>query len=50
VKSDGNRRKMSEVGLITQRYAIVLKGNDQKLEVSSNFERLRETVEFRWQP
>jgi hypothetical protein len=48
--SDGNRRKMSEVGLINQRYAIVLKGNDQKLEVSSNFERLREQVEFRWQP
>jgi outer membrane protein assembly factor BamB len=50
VMSDGNRRKMSEVGLINQRYAIVLKGNDQKLEVSSNFERLREQVEFRWQP
>ncbi len=50
VMSDGNRRKMSEVGLINQRYAIVLKGNDQKLEVSSNFERLRESVEFRWQP
>lgn len=50
VMSDGNRRKMSEVGLINQRYAIVLKGNDQKLEVSSNFERLREQVEFKWQP
>lgn len=50
VMSDGNRRKMSEVGLINQRYAIVLKGNDQKLEVSSNLERLREQVEFRWQP
>jgi hypothetical protein len=50
VMSDGNRRKMSEVGLINHRYAIILKGNDQKLEVSSNFERLRETVEFRWQP
>jgi len=50
VMSDGNRRKMSEVGLINHRYAIVLKGNDQKLEVSSNFERLREAVEFKWQP
>ncbi len=50
VMSDGNRRKMSEVGLICQRYAIVLKGNEQKLEVSSNFERLRESVDFRWQP
>jgi outer membrane protein assembly factor BamB len=48
--SDGNRRKMSEVGLINHRYAIVLKGNEQRLEVSSNFERLRESVAFRWQP
>ncbi len=48
--SEGNRRKMSEVGLICQRYAIVLKGNEQKLEVSSNFERLRESVDFKWQP
>ena len=50
VMSDGNRRKMSEVGIINQRYAIVLKGNDQKLEVSSNFERLRDTVDFKWLP
>lgn len=50
VMSEGNRRKMSEVGLINQRYAIVLKGNDQKLEVSSNFERLREAVDFKWLP
>lgn len=55
VMSDGKTRgetiiKMSEVGLINQRYAIVLKGNDQKIEVSSNFERLRETAEFKWRP
>jgi len=50
VMSDGNRRKMSEVGLVCQRYAVVLKGNDQKLEVSSNFERLRESVDFNWRP
>lgn len=50
VMSDGNRRKMSEVGIINQRYAMVLKGNDQKLEVSSNFERLRESVDFKWSP
>jgi hypothetical protein len=50
VMSDGNKRKMSEVGIINQRYAIVLKGNDQKLEVSSNFERLREAVDFKWLP
>jgi hypothetical protein len=41
VMSEGNRRKMSEVGLINQRYFIVLKGNEQKLEVNSN---------FRWSP
>jgi len=50
VMSDGNRRKMSEVGIINQRYAIVLKGNDQKLEISSNFERLRKAVDFKWKP
>jgi len=55
VMSEGNRRKMSEVGVINQRYAIVLKGNDQKLEISSNFERLRvpaaeDPPNFRWQP
>jgi hypothetical protein len=55
VLSDGNRRKMSEVGLINQRYLIALKGNDQKLEVSSNLERLRmpqatDPPNFRWQP
>jgi outer membrane protein assembly factor BamB len=46
---------MSEVGVVHQRYLIVLKGNEQKLEVSSNFERLRvpsvtERSNFRWQP
>ena len=41
VMSDGNKRKMSEVGVINQHYLIVLKGNEQKLEVNSNQERLR---------
>jgi outer membrane protein assembly factor BamB len=55
VMSEGNRRKMSEVGLINQRYEIVLKGNDQKLEISSNLERLRvpasvDPPNFRWSP
>jgi len=50
VMSDGNRRKMSEVGLINQRYLIVLKGNEKKLEVSSNYERLRQSVDFDFQP
>ena len=55
VMSEGNRRKMSEVGVINQRYLIVLKGNEQKLEISSNFERFRvpageDAPNFRWQP
>lgn len=50
VMSDGNRRKMSEVGLINSRYVIVLKGNEQKLEVNSNLERLRISTDFKWTP
>lgn len=55
VFSEGNRRKMSEVGVINQRYLIVLKGNEQKIEVNSNLERLRvpaaeDPPNFRWQP
>ena len=36
VMSDGNKRKMSTVGVINQRYRIVLKGNEQVLEITSN--------------
>jgi outer membrane protein assembly factor BamB len=50
VMSEGNRRKMSEIGVINQRYAIVLKGNEQKLEITSNFERLRVDKDFKWSP
>jgi outer membrane protein assembly factor BamB len=52
VMSDGNKRqhKMSEVGLVNQRYYVVLKGNEQKLEVNSNQERLRVAEDFQWQP
>lgn len=55
VMSEGNRRKMSEVGLINQRYFIILKGNEQKLEINSNLERLRyppaeAPPNFRWSP
>jgi hypothetical protein len=54
VYTEGNRRKMSEAGVINQRYLIALKGNDQKLEISSNQERLRvpqptDPPNFRWQ-
>ncbi|MDD5261304.1 MAG: PQQ-binding-like beta-propeller repeat protein [Methylacidiphilales bacterium] len=50
VLSDGNKRKMSDVGVINQRYAILLKGNEQKLEVNSNLERLHLAVPFKWTP
>ncbi len=50
VMSEGNRRKMSEVGLVNQRYLIVLKGNAQALEVSSNQELFLKAVPFKWKP
>jgi len=50
VRSEGTRRKMSEVGLVNQRYLIVLKGNAQELEINSNQERLKVAVPFRWSP
>ena len=50
VLTEGNRRKMSEVGIINQRYTIVLKGNSQELEVNSNQERLKVAVPFKWTP
>lgn len=50
VLSEGNKRKMSEIGLINQRYAIILKGNAQQLEVNSNQERIRTAVPFKWAP
>ncbi|MFM1769340.1 MAG: hypothetical protein RJA22_1869 [Verrucomicrobiota bacterium] len=50
VLSEGNRRKMSEVGVINQRYILVLKGNAQELEVNSNHERVKSAVKFSWLP
>ncbi len=50
VMSHGNRRTMSDVGLVNQRYIIVLRGNGQRLEVNSNIERLAEFVPYAWQP
>jgi len=50
VLSEGNKRKMSEVGLINQRYAVILKGNSQQLEVNSNQERIKVAVPFKWAP
>lgn len=50
IKTDGNRRSMSTAGLINQRYLIQLKGNHQAIEVSSNMERIKQSVAFRWKP
>jgi outer membrane protein assembly factor BamB len=44
--TDGNRRMKSEIGLVNQRYLIAIKGNDNALEITSNFERLRVTAPF----
>jgi hypothetical protein len=50
VMTEGNKRKMSEIGVINQRYLIILKGNAQQLEVNSNQERVRQSVPFKWSP
>lgn len=47
VMTDGNRRVKSDVGIINQRYAFVLKGNANELEVSSNYERLKRVRPFK---
>ncbi|MDF1852048.1 MAG: PQQ-binding-like beta-propeller repeat protein [Verrucomicrobiales bacterium] len=46
VMTDGNRRIKSVIGLINQRYIISLVGNANILEVSSNHERVKESVPF----
>ncbi len=46
VLTDGNRRIMSSIGLVNQRYLITLVGNWRILEVSSNHDRLKESVPF----
>ena len=50
VMSEGNKRKMSDVGVINQRYKIVLKGNEKKLEITSNDELFRFGAPFNWSP
>ncbi|MDP3069124.1 MAG: PQQ-binding-like beta-propeller repeat protein [Opitutaceae bacterium] len=46
VMTDGNRRVMSNVGLVNQRYLFVLAANNRVLEVSSTHERFHVTVPF----
>lgn len=48
VMTDGNRRIMSTVGVVNQRYIIMLDGNWQVLEVNSNHDRLKASVPFEW--
>ena len=50
VMSDSARRgrSMGNIGVMNQRYFIALIGNQQKLEVSSNHERVKESVDFKW--
>lgn len=48
--ADGNRRTQPTVGLVNQHYLITLGGNNQELEVTSNFDRLRVAVPFKWTP
>jgi outer membrane protein assembly factor BamB len=50
VMSDGNKRIMSNVGVINQRYVINLVGNYKQLEVVSNQERIKVAVPFPMQP
>jgi outer membrane protein assembly factor BamB len=46
VMTDGNRRIKSTVGLINQRYNLSLVGNSNLLELSSNHERVKQSVPF----
>lgn len=48
VMTDGSRRTKSTVGVINQRYLVALIGNAQQLEVSSNHDRLKVSVPFKW--
>jgi outer membrane protein assembly factor BamB len=50
VMSDGNRRTMGMVGVINQRYYVILSGNAQELEINSNQERIKAVVPFKWSP
>lgn len=50
VMTDGTRRVMSSVGLVNQRYLIAMVANSRILEISSNHERVKESVPFDAQP
>jgi len=46
VMTEGNRRVKSDIGLVNQRYNIILQGNWDQIEISSNHERLKEATPF----
>lgn len=46
VLTDGSRRLKSEVGLVNQRYLITLKGNENSISISSNYERFNVHAPF----
>lgn len=50
VMTNGDARQSSIVGLINQRYLIAVKANQRVLEVSSNQERVKESVPFEMKP
>ncbi|MHB8521619.1 MAG: outer membrane protein assembly factor BamB family protein [Limisphaerales bacterium] len=50
VMSEGNKYKMSDAGLIDQRYRVVLKGNAKLLQITSNEELFKFEVPFPWSP
>ena len=50
VMTDGNRRTLSTVGVINQRYMVILNGNAQEIEINSNQERIKATAPFKIQP
>jgi outer membrane protein assembly factor BamB len=47
VMTDGNARSKADLGLINQRYLICLRGNANKIEISSNLERLAQAAVFK---
>jgi len=48
IMSEGNRRVMSDVGVINQRYNIALVGNAQVIRVTSNHDRFKQELRYKW--
>ncbi len=46
IMSEGNKRTMSEVGLVNQRYYIVMKGNSKQVAVNSTEELFHQSAPF----